>query len=166
LPPAKDQPDTRAEANATHGDQSSGDLVQRDSDPTGIDSGPERLRATQLPEAVPAGRGLREQRVFRPADRERNTGSFDQGYLWRRIFDACVLVWAPTSPRHKRSIVLLVAANCSTDHAAGVDRASSTKSAVVSRGRLHAVGTIRIMGENSSRPSCCARTSSIGTSPC
>lgn len=32
----------------------------------GIDSGPERLRATQLPEAVPAGRGLREQRGFRP----------------------------------------------------------------------------------------------------
>jgi hypothetical protein len=66
--------DTRAEANATHGDQSSADQVQRASDPTGIDSGPERLRATQLPEAVPAGRGLRGQRGLRPADRERNTG--------------------------------------------------------------------------------------------
>jgi excisionase family DNA binding protein len=32
-----------------------------------------------LPEAVPAGRGLREQCGFRPADRERNPGNFDQG---------------------------------------------------------------------------------------
>ena len=48
-------------------------------DPTGIDSGQERLRATQLPEAVPAGRGEREQRGFRPANRKRNTGNFDQG---------------------------------------------------------------------------------------
>jgi hypothetical protein len=29
--------DTRAEVNATHGDQSGGDLVQRESDPTGIE---------------------------------------------------------------------------------------------------------------------------------
>jgi len=71
--------DTRAEAYATLGDQSGGDLVQHDSDPTGIGSGPERLRATQLPEAVPAGRGLGEERDFRLADRERNTGPFDQG---------------------------------------------------------------------------------------
>ena len=38
-------------------------------------SRPGRLRATQLPEAVPAGRGLREQRGFRPADRERIPGT-------------------------------------------------------------------------------------------
>lgn len=56
LPPAKDQLIPRASTVARN-----------------------RLRATQLPEAVPAGRGLRERRGFRPADRERNTGNFDEG---------------------------------------------------------------------------------------